>query len=172
MKNLAPKTRKQDNMDTSQNRSMSSNNEVFIVHGRDDTYKHIAARVLEKLGLQPIILHEQHNAGRTIIEKFEDHSSSTYAIIILTPDDKGGLANDKQLLPRARQNVIFELGYFIGKLTRNRVCALYKEGVELPSDLGGVLFIPLDDGGAWKFKLAQELKATGLDIDLNKVVQI
>lgn len=146
-------------------------NKIFIVHGRDEAAKEASARFLEKLGLQPIILHEQPNIGRTIIEKFEAYADVGYAIILLTPDDMGGLASEKpELNLRARQNVVFELGYFIGKLGRKRVCALYREDVELPSDFHGVLYVSLDNGDAWKFHLAKELKAIGFEIDLNKII--
>ncbi|MEE8356570.1 MAG: nucleotide-binding protein, partial [Anaerolineales bacterium] len=99
---------------------------IFIVHGRDEEAKDSLARFLEKLGLEVIILHEQPNQGRTIIEKFEDYSDVGFAVVLLTPDDIGGRANDLELLPRARQNVVFELGFFIGALGRERVCALHK----------------------------------------------
>ena len=117
----------------------------------------------------PTILREQPNRGRTIIEKFEDYADVGFAVVLLTPDDRGGTISGKpeKYMPRARQNVIFELGYFIGRLTRNRVCALYAAGVEIPSDYNGVLFIELDDKGAWKLEVAKEMKAAGLDIDMN-----
>ncbi len=95
-----------------------------------------------------------------------------FAIVLLTADDRGGIADsqyDSQSL-RARQNVIFELGYFIGKLGRNRVCALYSEGVEIPSDYSGVLFIKFDEAGAWRLAVAKEIKAAGIDIDMNKAL--
>ena len=90
---------------------------VFVIHGRDEGIKSTVARFLEKLGLEAIVLHEQANAGRTVIEKFEDFARVGFAVVLLTPDDRGGLQNDgADFKPRARQNVIFELGYFIGKL--------------------------------------------------------
>ncbi len=145
---------------------------VFLVHGQDSAAENIAARFIEKLHLNLIILHEQPNKGRTIIEKFQDYSDVAFAVALLTADDRGGLADsqyDSQSL-RARQNVIFELGYFIGKLGRNRVCALYSEGVEIPSDYSGVLFIKLDEAGAWRLTVAKEIKAAGIDIDMNKAL--
>jgi hypothetical protein len=146
-------------------------NSIFIVHGHDDHLKQSAARFLEKLGMKPVILHEQADKGRTIIEKFEDHASDvTFAVVLLTPDDIGGLKSEpNNLSPRARQNVIFEMGYFVGKLGRGKVCALY-QGVEEPSDLRGVLYIPVDENGAWQYILAREIKASGLDVDLNKAM--
>jgi predicted nucleotide-binding protein len=146
---------------------------VFIVHGHSEATLHETARYLEKMEQEVIVLRELPNAGNTIIEKFEEYSSDVgFAIVLLTPDDKGCMANDDigNLKFRARQNVIFELGYFIGKLGRNRVCALYHSGVEIPSDYSGVLFITLDSHGAWRLTLAKEMKAAGLNIDMNKAL--
>ncbi len=145
-------------------------NKVFIVHGHNNEVKVNVARTIEKLGLEAIILHEQANSGKTIIEKFEQYADVAFAIIILTDDDLGKSKKDDNLNNRARQNVILELGYFIGKLSRNKVCPLYLSGVELPSDLLGLLYIELDAEESWKFKLAKELKASGLDIDVNKIL--
>lgn len=128
------------------------------------------ARFLEQLGLKPIILHEQPDKGRTIIEKFEAHANVGFAVVLLTPDDDGGLAGSGSLAPRARQNVILELGYFIGKLGRSRVCALKAPVVEEPSDMTGVLYVPLDVYGNWKIQLARELKAAMIDVDLNRAL--
>ena len=141
---------------------------VFVVHGHDGEAKETLARFLEKLGLAPVILHEQPSQGRTIIEKFEVSSSDVaFAVVLLTPDDLG-CANSKgtELRPRARQNVILELGYFMGRLGRTRVCALHKGGIELPSDYQGVIYIELDSAGAWRAKLAQEFVGAKLPIDL------
>lgn len=144
-------------------------NDVFIVHGRDEAAKEAVARFIEKLDLNPVILHEKPNKGRTIIEKFEDHSNVGFAVILMTPDDVGTSSSEKgKLKPRARQNVIFELGFFVGKLGRNRVCALYVEGVEVPSDYEGVVFIKMKDN--WKINLAKEIKAAGINVDLNKAI--
>jgi hypothetical protein len=145
--------------------------EVFIVHGHDDAVKTTVARLVEQLGLRPIILHEQADLGDTIIEKFERHAGTVgFAIGLLTPDDVGRSANgdENELRSRPRQNVILELGFFLGKLGRKRVRMLYVDGVELPSDVDGVVYIPLSDG-AWQFRLAKEMKASGLDVDLNKL---
>jgi predicted nucleotide-binding protein len=141
---------------------------VFVVHGHDNAAKEGTARFLEKIGLQPIILHEQPSSGRTIIEKFETYSGDiAFAVVLLTPDDVGAAsAESSSLRKRARQNVIMELGYFMGRLGRNRVCALHKGGVELPSDYQGVLYIEMDEAGAWKSKLAQEFVQAKLLINL------
>jgi predicted nucleotide-binding protein len=142
--------------------------DIFVIHGHDSGAKEEVARYLTKLGLNPIILHEQANQGRTIIEKFESYALVPYAIAIFTPDDVGASVNNKDNLhPRARQNVLFEFGYFIGKLGRKFVCGLVKEGIEIPSDYSGVLYIPFDNSGSWKFHLVKELKAAGFDVDAN-----
>lgn len=144
---------------------------VFIVHGHDDALKNAVARLVDRLGLESIILHEQPNKGRTIIEKFLAYSDVGFAIVLLTPDDVGGAAKatKESLLPRARQNVILELGFFLGRLGRERVAALYTPSVEMPSDYTGVLFVPYDDRGVWSLHLAKEIKAAGLPADLNKI---
>lgn len=157
---------------TSQATTQPVSNRVFIVHGHQESFRETTARFIEKLGLTPIILHEQPNKGRTIVEKFTDYSDVGFAVVLMTADDKGGLISEShdQHRPRARQNVVLELGFFLGKIGRGRVCALYQDGVEIPSDYNGVLFVKLDNGGAWKFQLAKEIKAAGIDVDLNKAV--
>lgn len=144
---------------------------VFVVHGHDELLLNQAARFLEKLKLEPVILFEQAGKGRTIIEKLEQNDDVSFAIVLLTPDDLGKAVispNDYQ--PRARQNVIFELGYFVGKYQREKVAVLYHESVELPSDYRGVEYIKIDKDGAWKLKLAKELKEAGFSIDMNLAI--
>jgi len=145
---------------------------VFIVHGHDEVAKTNVARFIEKLDLEAIILHEKPNKGQTIIEKLETNASNIgFAVVLLTPDDVGApKEKPTDLRDRARQNVILELGYFCGELGRNRVCVLYKDNVEIPSDYLGVVYTPLDDAGGWRLKLAKEMKAAGLDVDLNKAM--
>jgi predicted nucleotide-binding protein len=145
------------------------NSKVFIVHGHDNTIQQAVARVIEKLGLTPIILHEQPNNGKTIIEKFEKHSDVGFAIVLMTDDDEGKEKVQFNLNKRARQNVVLELGYFIGKLGRERVLPLYSEGVELPSDIHGLLYIPIDKNETWRNAIIKELKAAGYNIDANKI---
>ncbi|MCY3729004.1 MAG: nucleotide-binding protein [Nitrospira sp.] len=149
-----------------------STKEIFVVHGRDKDTKNTVARFLEKLELTPVILAEIPGKGRTIIEKFEQHAQVGFAIVLLTPDDAGSLQGDNNnLSPRARQNVIFELGFFIGRLGRKRVCALTKGGVEIPSDYAGIEYITLDDSGGWQSKLIQELKGARIEFDANLAFQ-
>lgn len=113
-------------------------------------------------------MHEQASSGKTIIEKIEAHADVGFAIILYTPCDEGGLKDDVKK-SRARQNVVFEHGYFVAKLTRERVCALVKGDIEIPNDINGVVYIPLDDHQAWHTKVAKELRHVGYDIDMNKI---
>lgn len=143
---------------------------VFIVHGHDRAARDATARLLERLGLEPVILAEQPNQGRTIIEKFEASVDVSFAVILMTPDDIGAPASAAdRLTPRARQNVVLELGFFIGRLGRHRVAALVAPSVEIPSDIDGILYIPYDPAGAWELPLAREMKSAGLPIDLNRL---
>lgn len=143
---------------------------VFVVHGHDEAIRDAVARFLEKLGLEPVILHEHPDQGRTIIEKFTDHADVSFAVVLLTADDVGRVKNKPhdELKARARQNVVLELGYFLGRLGRDRVCALYEDGVDIPSDYQGVLFVPLES--EWRLRVARELKAAGLPVDMNEAV--
>lgn len=165
-------TEKSPRTSTIEARIPKNADKVFVVHGHDESARETVARFLERLELQPVVLHERPNQGRTIIEKFEDHTDVAFAVILLTPDDVGGLKDQKtNFKPRARQNVILELGFFLGKLGRHRVCPLVKGDVETPSDYDGVVYTDLDDAGGWKMKLVQELKAAGFDVDANRVFQ-
>lgn len=153
-------------------RTLPGARKVFIVHGHDGEAKETLARFLDRLGLEPIILHEQPNGGATLIEKFEVFSRDVaFAVVLLTPDDVGAKkSTSPDLVPRARQNVILELGYFMGKLSRGRVCALYRRDLELPSDYQGVVYVEMDDAGAWKARLAQELVHCKLSIQLEALL--
>jgi len=145
-------------------------NKVFIVHGHDELEESRVARFIEKLGLEAIILHEQSSAGKTIIEKLEEYSDVGFGIILYTPDDHGNVKSSKELKPRARQNVVFEHGYMIAKLGRDKVCALVKRDIEKPNDISGVVYIELDRGNSWQLGLASELKRAGYDINMNKLL--
>ena len=141
---------------------------VFLVHGHDDGVRESVARFLEKIKFDVVILHEQANKGRTVIEKFEQSSDVGFAIVILTPDDVGS-KKDGLSQPRARQNVILEWGYFIGQLGRDHVCALKHGEIEMPSDIIGIVWEPYDSNSGWKAKIAKELQAVGYEIDWQKV---
>ena len=150
--------------------SKKQSRDIFIVHGHDEAAKQEVARVIEKLELHAIILHEQPDKGRTIIEKFEHHSDVGFAVVLLTLDDMGYPKDTpSEVKPRARQNVVLELGYFIGILGRSNVCPLLKSDVEIPNDYAGVLYKKMDASGAWRFELAREIKAAGIDVDLNRL---
>ena len=145
-------------------------NKVFIVHGHDGEAREAVARFLEKIEFVPIILHEQANKGRTIIEKVEDHSEVGFAVVLLTPDDQG-CAEGGKLEPRVRQNVLLELGYFIGRLGRDRVCTLKRGEVDIPSDFAGVVWETMDASNGWKMALGRELEAAGHIINWNQVMK-
>lgn len=140
---------------------------VFIVHGHDTALKESVARIIEKQGLEAVILSEQVNVGRTIIEKFEDYSDVSGAICLFSADDVGNAKAEANEKPRARQNVVLETGYFMGKLGRNRIVILADEGVEMPSDLSGIVYT---DTKNWQLDLLRELNVMGYNIDLKKLL--
>lgn len=144
---------------------------VFLVHGHKEETKLAVARLLERLDLEPIILHEKPDMNRTIIEKFEAHTDVGFAVILMTADDRGGpaTASTDTYQPRARQNVLLEMGFFLGRLGRGHVCVLYEPGVEMPSDYSGVLYKPLDSAGNWKWELAREIDAARIPVDFNRL---
>ena len=144
---------------------------IFIVHGHDETALLAVDSTLRRLDFEPIILREQASGGSAILGKIESYSDVKYAVVLYTECDIG---RDKNAKPedekfRARQNVVFEHGYLIGKLGREKVCALVKGEVEKPGDIDGVVYIPMDDSGAWKIALVKELRAAGLSADANKL---
>lgn len=147
-----------------------SNKKIFLVHGHDNHIKEKVARFLEKNDFEAVILHEKASGGRTIIEKIEAHSDVGFAIILLTPDDVGKAKNEDVLQSRARQNVVLELGYFMGKLGRNKVCAFKSNELEIPTDFSGVIWNQLDSTGAWKHVLSKELREAGYDLDSSKLL--
>ena len=145
---------------------------VYIVHGPDEETKTTAAKFIEDLGLKPTVLDRKPSKGQTVIDKFDEQADKAgFAIALLTPDDVGALKDeaDRQLNPRAHQNVLFELGYFIGKLSPNRVCLLYKEGIELPSGIRDIAYVPMDRNNDWQLKIRQGMQDAGLPVDMSQV---
>ncbi len=169
----ANSTRKQTNKIQSEknDEKLTINENVFIVHGHNNELKQVVARTLIQLKFNPIILHENADCGNTIIEKFEEHASkASYAIILLSDDDLGKAKQEVELKLRARQNVIMELGYFLGKLGRNKVFVLKQGEVEVPSDIIGVVYNNYDgEEGGWRNKLVKNMKAVGFDVDANNL---
>lgn len=160
---------------TSELSSEEPSTRVFIVHGHDDGRKYELESYLQKLVEEPpVILHQEPNGGRVLVEKLEETSATVgYAVVLLTGDDLG---RPKELDPmddrsRARQNVVFEMGFFFGLLGRGRVAVLVDEGVEHPSDIAGLVYIPLDVAGAWKGKLASEINHAGIEVDWTAIAR-
>ena len=144
---------------------------VFIVHGHNGEAREAVARFLTEIGFEPIILMEQASQGKTIIEKVEKYGDDVgFAVVLLTPDDEFKDLSGSKLKPRARQNVLLELGYFMGRLTRKRVCSLRKGDVEIPTDFAGVVWTDMDEAGAWRSALGKELQAANYEIDWNKIM--
>lgn len=156
---------------TSKSKISMDKSKVFIVHGHDNAAKEAVARFVEKIGFEAIILNEQASSGKTIIEKIEEYTNVGFGIVLYTPCDVGGSQEEKdQLNPRARQNVVFEQGYLMGKIGRKNVCALVKGDIEKPTDISGVVYIPMDEGDSWKLAVAKEMKKSGYDVDFNKIL--
>lgn len=141
---------------------------VFIVHGHDDSAINEVKVFLMKLGFNPIILREQPNEGQTIIEKIEKYTNVGFGIVLYTPCDEGKAKEDTDFKARARQNVVFEHGYLCARLGRNNVCALVKSDVEIPGDLGGVIYTPMTPG--WELQVAKELNAAGYQFEPSKLL--
>ncbi len=138
--------------------------QVFVVHGHDDIPKLEMASFIKSLGLEPIILHMQASSGRTIIEKIEHYSNVGFGIVLYTPCDVGQKVGALDGKYRARQNVVFEHGYLIGKLGRPRVVAVVKGAVETPNDISGVVYVELDTYGNWQEELKKEMRSVGYRI--------
>jgi len=141
-----------------------NNSQVFIVHGHDEIAKLEMAEFIESLGFEPIILHMQSSSGRTIIEKIEHYSNVGFGIVLYTPCDVGSKVGALNRSYRARQNVVFEHGYLIGKLGRSRVAAVVKGAIETPNDISGVVYITLDEQGDWKEELKKEMRSAGYGV--------
>lgn len=145
-----------------------SPNRVFVVHGQNKSARNQIVSFLSKVGLNGIVLHEQPNMGRHLLTKFiEEAELVTFAIVLMTDDDVGGL-KDSDLAPRARQNVILELGYFLAHLGQQKICALVTPGLETPSDFDGIVYISMDSDGEWETELRRELRAAGMPLVENE----
>ncbi len=153
-----------ENKDKNENLQRISYLKIFVVHGHDGELKEAVARLVEHAGLTPIILSEQVNRGATIIEKFEKNANVPAAICLFTADDFGREKKEDEERVRARQNVIFETGYLMGKLGRENIIIIADEGIEMPSDLSGVV---RTDKEEWKVSLIKEMKDIGYKIDEN-----
>lgn len=138
---------------------------VFIVHGHDEHLLVEVENLCRKLNLEPIVLKDQSNGGATIIEKLEKYSDVSYAIVLYTECDEGRRVGTEVVRKRARQNVIFEHGYFIGALGRHKVSSIIKGDIEIQGDVNGVVYIKYSQD--WKYQISREMKESGLPVDLN-----
>lgn len=145
---------------------------VFVVHGRAEAPRLEVENLIRRAtNVEPIVLADRIGGGAvTLIEKLEEHlgvgSPAAFALIIMTGDDVGRLLEEgEEDRPRARQNVVLELGYAMGALGRRRVAILHEDGLELPSDIAGVAYYPLDPAGAWRTRILGELQAAGITVD-------
>ncbi|MCY8391139.1 nucleotide-binding protein [Bacillus haynesii] len=142
----------------------------IIVHGRDKTALLETEGILNRVGLEPVVLNRMVNSGLTLIEKFEKNSDVKYAIVLLTPDDIGALYENAPLESlsykfRARQNVIFELGFFYGKLGRSNVCCILRSNVEKPSDIDGIAYLQYNQSvEEIEYSILKELKEAKIEI--------
>ncbi len=143
---------------------------VFIGHGRELTCLQAVENFVIKIGFDPVVLKDQGSGGLVLLDKLEASANVDFAIILLTPDDLGRLKDETELNPRARQNVIFEFGYLIAKLGRHRVCTVMKDMVEMPSNVLGLVHIPYDPEGIWRFKILKEMTTGGLKVDANNAL--
>lgn len=144
---------------------------IFLVHGHDLQRRETVRRFLETItDRNVVVLADQPNRGQDILGKLLSHAQeAAFAVVLLTPDDHGGKHGTAADLARARQNVVFELGMFIGLLGRARVAALNDPSIELPTDFSGVAYIPID-GESWQIELARELKAADISVSLDKAI--
>ena len=147
-------------------------NEIFVVHGHNEAFRLKVVDFLTKAtGTSPTVLIDEANKGMELFEKFEDAAQrACFAVVLATADDIGRAKSAKEDRDRARQNVILEWGFFAGRLGRERVALLCEPGVELPSDIGGLVYVTLDAAGAWRFDLAKELKAANIDVSLDRAL--
>ena len=149
---------------------------IFVVHGRDYEARDQLELVLRRLGLEPFVLQVTGGGGDTLIEALErmigKSAQSSFGIVLVTPDDMGYLKSEKaeDAKPRARQNVIMEMGMLLSSLTRRRCAILQKGFVELPSNMGGVITIPFNDHVREAVpKLVQRLQDVGFKLDAGAI---
>lgn len=151
--------------------------QVFLAHGRDEKWKQAVARLLEQAGPHQVtVLNERPNDRRALVEQVDEHATgSRYAVILLTADDVGAPRlesyQEPYFSPRARQGVVFEMGFLVAALTPECVCVLYEDGVELPCDVDGISYVRLDFAGTWQSKLLLQLRKAGFEYDLNSLAR-
>jgi predicted nucleotide-binding protein len=152
---------------------------VLLAHGRDERWKQAVEHLLEQAGTHELtILDERPEERARLFERDEEQqpAATRYAIVLLTADDIGAQRLDSTeepyFTPRARQEVVFEMGFLVAALSPGRVCVLYEEGVELPCELDGISHVRLDLAGTWQPKLLMKLRRAGFDYDMNRLVSV
>ena len=165
-KDIQPEVRKEE-----KTMEKTSTPKVFVITGKDEMKKAAVASFLANLGVEPIIPREENGHKLNLVEKLEKSSEAAFAILLLVGDEFGyPKGKPEETKPRADQKVIFELGFLMGRLPQNQVCALYEEGLDLPAEYRGNVFIPFDGGGIWKLLTARAMKMAHVDIDMNKAI--
>ena len=154
-------------------------NKVFIVHGHDEKLLLAVEKAIRTLALEPIVLKEQPDEGMTLIQKFEKNSEEVgFVVFLLTNDETATVHKTQKTEAHARQNVIFEMGYFFNEFRRSDgshrgILALLQEGVAKPGDIDGLVYCQYHEGDdGWKLRLAKELSAAGVVFDQSKVLEM
>lgn len=150
---------------------------VFVVHGHDTVAREQLELVLHKLGLDPFVLANTGGGGMTIIEALESEigghpDAARFGIVLMTPDDVGYSKRDGEAKaePRARQNVVLEMGMLISSLSRPNVAILKKGHLEVPSDADGILYVGFNDHVKETVpRLAERLNQAGFKIDASAI---
>lgn len=153
--------------------SRSTSHRIFVVSGSDVEMKKAINEALTKLRLVPLILCEEPSQGRKIVERFDDYADVSFAIVLLSPDDFVYSKNEppgKRKL-KSRQDVVFDLGFLLGKLGKDNVLVFFREyeGFEIP-DFEGIKLAAFDNRGSWKLSLIRELSKSGFQLDSDRIL--
>lgn len=172
---LAP-TKKPDVTNPSVVASSGNNlRRIFVISGTDNSMKQALTGALTKLFLAPVIMHEEPGQGRKILERWADYADVKFAVILMSPDDcvypKEDKTTKSKLKPR--QDIIFLLGYLLGKLGRDNVLVVFREtaNFEIPNDFEGIKFVAFDDRGSWKLALVRELTRSGYTVEGERILK-
>ncbi len=155
--------------------SASTPRRIIVVSGTDEVMKQALTKALTKLWLAPVVMQEEPSQGRKIVEHFQDYADVGFAVVLLSPDDytypKAEAATKRKLSPQ--QDVIFLLGFLLGKLGKSKVLVFYKESADfaVPLDFEGVKFTAFDDRDSWKLALIRELTNCVYSVDADRILK-